>query len=116
FGLLDVVARPVVVEFERIAVEMVRAVDPATGIGVLMPDTADIVISFDDLEVDPRLLEADARANARGSGADDQHLETGRFFPRAGTAMRKRRLRFAEAQVFKEHGEMKIGDVFTNKG
>ena len=69
------VERPVVPLRERVAVVVVRVVDAATGIGVLEPRAADVVVLLDDDEGDAGLLQPVRGEQPRHARADDQHDE-----------------------------------------
>ena len=71
------VERPVVALRERVAVVVVRVVDAATGIRVLEPRAADVVVLLDDDELDAGLLQPVRGEEARHSRADDDAAESG---------------------------------------
>ncbi len=62
---------------EGIGVGMVGAIDPAAGIGVLVPGATDVAVFLDDLERDPCFFEADCRQQPGHASANDQHLKFG---------------------------------------
>jgi hypothetical protein len=73
--LVGVVERPVVPLRKGVAVVVVRVVDSATRIRVLVPGAADVVVLLDDGVGDAGLLEPVRGEDARHAGADDQHGE-----------------------------------------
>ncbi len=74
------VLRPVVVGLEAVGVDVVGAIHPAAGIGVLQPGPANIGVLLDDLEVDAGLAEADSGQKARHARPNHQHMHApGRF-------------------------------------
>ncbi len=54
---------------------MIGIVDAATGIAVLQPCPADVVVLFEDDERDAGLLQTVRGEQARHPGADDHHPE-----------------------------------------
>ena len=81
------VQRPVVALRERVAVVVVRVVDPASGIRVLEPRPADVVVLLDDDEGDTGLLQAVRGEQPRHPGTDDQRRGSRR--PGAISSMRQ---------------------------
>ena len=69
---------------------MIRTVDAATRIGVLVPGAADVRVPFDDLERNAGFLQTDAGEQARHARADDHHLELRALSPRESSAARVR--------------------------
>ena len=59
----------------RVAVEVVRRVDPRPGVGVLEPGAADVAVLLDDRAGDARLLQPSRRHDARHPRADDDHAQ-----------------------------------------
>ncbi len=74
-GLRGVVEGPLVALGERVAVDVVRVVDPAPGIGVLPPGPADVGVLLEDRERHAGLLEAVGGQQPRHAGADDHDAE-----------------------------------------
>ena len=70
------VQRPVVALRERVAVVVVRVVDAATGIRVLEPRAADVVVLLDDHERHAGLLQPVRGEQARHARADDRRRGT----------------------------------------
>ena len=71
------VERPVVALRERVAVVVVRVVDPAARIRVLEPGAADVGVLLDDHVVDAGLREPVRGEEARHARADDDDAEVG---------------------------------------
>jgi hypothetical protein len=62
---------------ERVRVHPAGDVDPHTGVDVLVPGPAHIVVLVDDLERNPDAFEVDRDADPGHSRADDENLEAG---------------------------------------
>jgi hypothetical protein len=75
--LLGEVLGPVVGGLERVAVEVVAHVDPAPGVGVLVPGAADTGVLLDDRVGDAGLLQPDAGQHARLAGTDHEDRQRG---------------------------------------
>ena len=71
------VERPVVALRERVAVVVVRVVDPAAGIAVLPPRAADFAVLLDDHEGDAGLVQA-VRGEQTGHAGPDDHARGSR--------------------------------------
>src|SRR3546814_2518685 len=70
---LAVVGRPVPGE-ERQRVQVARRVDAGTGVAVLQPGAADVVVLVDDRVADARLVEADGEGEPRDARPHDEDV------------------------------------------
>ena len=67
--------RPFVARLEGVGIEMVRRVDAAAGIVVLVPGPAAGVVLLDDRERDAGLLQLDRGQDTRHAGTDNHDVE-----------------------------------------
>ena len=83
--------RPVVIGLEGVGIKMVRRIDAAAGIDVLVPGAADGVVLLQDDEGDAGLLQLNPGIKPGHAGADDDDL--GIRARRGRAALRHFRLR-----------------------
>ena len=99
--------RPVMVGREGVGEEMVRRVDAAAGIGVLVPGAADGRILLDDGELDARLAQLDRHAEAGQPSADDHRTEARQHLGRRpGAPGHAARVAVAEAHLLEQQRDV----------